>query len=160
MGDMVWAEVRSRGLELENEVVGKIANEMRERHGPGIWAERTVEAVHKSSPSPLIIIDGCRSQDEIIVFKKTFGNDLTVVALITNQRTRFERLKARAREDDIKTRDDLRARDQREVRCGLDKVMKAADIKLKNDGTVEDLRKGMDRILDDISRSGPMISKR
>lgn len=159
MGDMIWAEVRSRGLELENAVVGMIANEMREHHGPGIWAERTVEAVRKAPAAPLIIIDGCRSQDEIAVFERTFGNDLTVLAIIANQRTRFQRLKSRAREDDIRTLDDLRERDKREVRWGLDKVIMAADIKLRNDGTVGDLRKEMARILADMSGIGPKRTK-
>jgi dephospho-CoA kinase len=63
------------------------------------------------------------------------------------QRTRFERLKARARKDDIRTLEELRARDRREVRWGLDEVMKAADVKIRNDGTVEELRSAMDGLL-------------
>jgi dephospho-CoA kinase len=81
MGDAVWAEVRSRGLRLENEVVGKVANEMRKTHGPGIWAERTVEQVRKGRPAQLIIIDGCRSQAEVDVFRKEFGDDLLLVVI-------------------------------------------------------------------------------
>lgn len=155
MGDAVWAEVRARGLELENKAVGKVANEMRETHGPGIWAERTVEQVRKAKAAPLIIIDGCRSKDEVRVFKKEFGEDLFIVAIVAPQRTRFKRLKARARKDDIKTMDDLKARDRREVRWGLDKVMETAELKIKNNGTVEELRAAMDDLLDQIGKGRP-----
>lgn len=155
MGDMVWTEVRARGLELENEVVGKVANEMRDKHGPGIWAERTVEQVRKGGDAPLIIIDGCRSRAELDVFRKEFGADLYIVAIMAPQRTRFERLKARARKDDIRTLEELRARDRREIRWGLDEVMKAADVKIRNDGTVEELRLAMDGLLVRLAGEGP-----
>jgi dephospho-CoA kinase len=148
MGDAVWAEVRSRGLELENEVVGKIANEMRQTHGPGIWAQRTVELVRKAKPSKLIIIDGCRSHAELEIFQKEFGSDLQVVAIIATQKTRFQRLKARSRQDDIKTLADLKARDQREVKWGLDKVIKIAKIKVRNEGTEKELKQNMGHLID------------
>jgi dephospho-CoA kinase len=148
MGDAVWAEVRFRGLALENEVVGKIASEMRQTHGPGIWAMRTVELVRKAKPAKLIIIDGCRSHAEIDIFQKEFGPDLQVVAIIATQKTRFKRLKARSRQDDIKTLSDLKARDQREVKWGLDKVIKTAQIKVRNEGTEIDLKKSLGHLIE------------
>lgn len=148
MGDAVWAEVRSRGLRLENEVVGKVANEMRKTHGPGIWAERTVEQVRKGRPAQLIIIDGCRSQAEVDVFRKEFGDDLLLVVIEATQRTRFKRLKARARVDDIKTLKDLRARDRREASWGLADMMKVADVRIRNEGTVEELKAAMEGLLE------------
>lgn len=147
MGDAVWAEVKARGLELENEIVGKVANDMRESHGPGIWAERTVDMVRKGKKAPLIIIDGCRSQAELEVFRKAFGKDLFVVAIDADQGSRFKRLKARARKDDIRSIDDLKARDKREVRWGLDKVIAVADARIDNCGSVEELRTAMDDLL-------------
>lgn len=150
MGDAVWAEVRSRGLELENAVVGRIANEMRQKHGPGIWAERTLECIRKAKPSKLIIIDGCRSTFELDVFHKEFGADLYIVAIIATQKTRFKRLKARARADDIKTLADLRARDERERKWGLDVVIKAAQIKFRNEGSETELKNNMGRVIDEL----------
>jgi dephospho-CoA kinase len=147
MGDAVWAEVRSRGLKLENAVVGKIANEMRQSHGPGIWAQRTLDNVRTAKPSGLIIIDGCRSTQELDVFKKEFGSDLHVVAILATQKIRFKRLKTRARQDDIKTLADLRARDQREVKWGLDIVIKNANIKLRNEGTEAQLKQSMANLI-------------
>ena len=147
MGDTVWAEVRARGLELENEVVGKVANEMRDKHGPGIWAERTVELVRKARDASIIIIDGCRSRAEVEVFKREFGDDLSIIAIVAAQRTRFKRLKARSRADDIRTIEDLRARDRREARWGLEAVIKDADITIKNEGPVEELKAAMDGLL-------------
>ncbi len=153
MGDAVWAEVRSRGLELENVVVGKIANEMRQSHGPGIWALRTVELVRKARPSKLLIIDGCRSTFELEVFQKEFGADLHIVAIIATQRTRFKRLKARSRQDDIKTLADLRARDHRELMWGLDCVIKTAQIKVRNEGTEAELKESMGRLIEQLLRA-------
>ena len=45
MGDMVWDEVKKRGLELNDKNVGTIANEMRQKHGKDIWAKKTIERV-------------------------------------------------------------------------------------------------------------------
>ncbi len=42
MGDLVRDETRRRGLPLNNANVGRIASEEREKHGPGVWAQRAL----------------------------------------------------------------------------------------------------------------------
>lgn len=133
MGDCIWEEVRSRGLPLVDEVVGGVAHEMRERHGPGIWAERTLEKVRKLG-ADTVVIDGVRSMSEVDVFHRGLGSDFTLVALHASPRTRHARLLQRRREDEAATHDAVVARDRRELGWGIGEVIALADVVMVNDG--------------------------
>lgn len=150
MGDDVVDEVRSRGLPDDRTNVGRIASEMRESHGPAIWAVRTIERVRggEVGKAPIIIIDGCRSTAELDAFREAFGTDLLVLAITASEGTRFERLKERGRPDDITTIEELRERDSSELGWGLGEVMAAADITIENEGPVEDVQRRISEALD------------
>lgn len=132
MGDCIWEEVQSRGLPLVDEVVGGVAHEMRERHGPGIWAQRTLEKVQKLGAT-VVVIDGVRSMAEVEVFHQGLGTDFTLVALHASPRTRHQRLLARRREDEAATLEAIAARDRRELGWGIGEVVALADVVLVND---------------------------
>lgn len=153
MGDAVWDEVRSRGHELDKELVGQIAHEMRERHGPAIWAERTIEMVKLDPPAPLVIIDGCRSKAEIDAFKLEWGEDLQVLAIHATEEIRYQRLRSRARVDDIGSMEEFQERDARELKWGIGEVMLMADRTIDNDGPLEDTQKRLIDLLRTISSS-------
>ncbi|RKX48292.1 MAG: hypothetical protein DRP25_07625, partial [Thermotoga sp.] len=79
MGDCVWEEVRKRGLELNDENVGRIANEMREKYGKDIWAKRTFEKIDPSWD--IVVIDGIRNIEEVDFFREKLGKDFTLIAI-------------------------------------------------------------------------------
>ena len=133
MGDCVWEEVRARGLPLVDEVVGGVAHEMRERHGPGIWAQRTLEKVRKMGAEK-VCIDGVRSMPEVEVFRDALGHDFHLVALHASTRTRHGRLLRRGREDEAASEEAARARDRRELAWGIGEVIALADVVLLNEG--------------------------
>lgn len=147
MGDCVWEEVKARGLPLVDEVVGGVAHEMRERHGPGIWAQRTLEKVRKLGADQ-VCIDGVRSMAEVTVFHDALGTDFVLVALFASPRTRHRRLLARAREDEASSEEAARARDRRELAWGIGEVIALADVVLVNEGPDEAaFRRDVDRLL-------------
>ena len=74
MGDMVWDEVKKRGLDLTDENVGNIANEMRNKYGKDIWARRTIKKISQFSNIDKIVIDGIRNLEEINTFKKNHSD--------------------------------------------------------------------------------------
>ncbi|MGI0151453.1 MAG: AAA family ATPase, partial [Thermoplasmata archaeon] len=65
MGDLVREETRRRGLPLTNANVSRVANEDRERHGAGIWAQRVLPKLTETK----MLVDGCRSDTELSVFR-------------------------------------------------------------------------------------------
>jgi dephospho-CoA kinase len=134
MGDCVWEEVRARGLPLVDEVVGGVAHEMRERHGPGVWAERTLEKVRKLN-AETVLIDGIRSMHEVEVFHGGLGRDFVLVAIQASPEVRHARLLARGRADEAASEEAARARDRRELAWGVGEVIALADTVLLNQGT-------------------------
>ena len=147
MGQYVWDEARAQGLPLTDKDVGTLATRMRELHGPDIWANRTIEEVRKAPPAPLIIIDGCRSKAEHERFRQEFGDDMVIVAVRAPIESRFTRLKGPGRPDDIRTIEELKERDKRELAWGLDGMISAADLTIDNEGTKEDLHEAMVELL-------------
>ena len=146
MGDVVWEEVRARGLGLAEGSVGRVANEMREQHGPGIWADRTLERIRKTD-APLVVIDGVRSPAEIDAFRAALGHDFHLVALHASQDTRLERLLARHREDDVKDPEQFHGRDDRELAWGLGRAIALADAMIVNEGGIPDLEAQVEAVL-------------
>lgn len=143
MGDEVRNEARKRGLELNDENVGKIADEMRKKYGMDIWAKKCIE---KLSSEKIIVIDGIRNIEEVEAFRKRIKNFI-LVAIHASPKTRYERLMKREREDDSKNVEELKEREKRELSWGLGDVIAMADIVLINEGDLEEFREKVREIL-------------
>ena len=140
MGDIVRNFVLSLGLELKDEIVGKIASEERNKYGIDIWARRTLERVKNKKRT---LIDGVRCLEEVEVFKNALGEDAKLVGIFAPRKVRFERILNRGREDDIHSWDEFVAREMRELKWGLGNVFALADYMLLNTSTLEDFRKNV-----------------
>ncbi|HWG89885.1 MAG TPA: AAA family ATPase [Candidatus Thermoplasmatota archaeon] len=147
MGDAVWAEVQARGLPLTNESVGKVATEMRQKHGPGIWAERTVERIRATGNAGRVIIDGVRNPEEVDAFRRVLGHDFLLVAIHAAPSTRLQRLMERNRPDDVQDERQFHGRDERELAWGIGKVIALADVMIVNEDGVEELQEKVSRLL-------------
>jgi dephospho-CoA kinase len=145
MGDLVRDETRRRGLALNNANVGRIASEEREKHGPGVWAQRALPKLTETR----MLVDGCRSDSEVSVFRHNFG-DLFVLGIYASPETRYDRLSARRRSDDVDLQD-FYDRDRRELKWGIGAAFALADGMLVNEGSLEEFRRTaratLDRVL-------------
>ncbi len=157
MGDAIWAEVERRGLEFNEENVGRVATGMREEHGPGIWAERTLERI-RGTDARTVVIDGVRTLEEISTFREALGDDFTLVAVHASPATRRERLLGRGREDDVAGEEEFRARDERELGWGLGRAIALADIMLVNESTPEAFRTKVEALLERTDPAPPDAS--
>ncbi len=137
MGDFVWNEVKKRGVSLTSKNVGKIANEMRATHGSSIWAKKTVDAIKRMKDIKLVVIDGIRSTDELSYLRAQLSDSFHLVAITAPDRLRYERAKKRNREDDSSQDNDIKKRDERERRWGIEEVINAADETICNDSTLK-----------------------
>ncbi len=129
MGDVIRNEAQGRGIEPTDENLGKIAQELREKFGPEIIAEKCV-ALIKNLDSEVVFIDGLRSIAEVKTFRTSWK--FPIVAVVIDDNVRIERLSNRGRPDDPNTFEDLRERDQREIAFGLDDVIDNANYKINN----------------------------
>ncbi len=143
MGDAVWDETKKQGLLLNDKNVGKVANDMREKHGKDIWAKRTVEKIKLNVKEDCMVIDGIRNSEEIALLKKELDSNFIVIAVIASDTIRKKRILARGRKDDSKEIKDIEERDQRELGWGLGDVIKYADITIVNEGNLEEFHKAI-----------------
>ncbi len=146
MGDLVREETRRRGLQLTSANVGRVASEEREKHGGGVWAQRALPKLTETR----MLVDGCRSDAEVTVFRHNFG-DLFVLGIFSSPETRYDRMSARARNDDGPGLQEFFDRDRRELKWGIGNAFALADGMLINEGSLEQFRKNarteLERIL-------------
>jgi dephospho-CoA kinase len=144
MGDVVRDEVRRRKRPLTDQAVGSLAQEERQKHGYGVWAERTVPHVGEGPT----VVDGVRGRAELEVFRKAFGEGLRVVAIHASPRTRFERIRGRQRGDDVVSWEQFLRRDEREMGWGLAEVIATAEYMIVNEDDLASLESQAKAVLD------------
>lgn len=149
MGDLIWEEVKKRGLELKDENVGKIATEERKKFGYGIWAERTIKKI-KNLNEKVVIIDGLRGKEEIEVYRKAFKKHFVLIAIFSQRKKRYERIKARKRVDDIFTIENFNERDKRELKWGLGNSIALADYLIINEESLRKFRNKIKNLLKEL----------
>jgi len=150
MGDVIRSEAKKRNLDPSGSNVGKIAKELREKGGPAIIAKKCVDLIKKKTEE-IIFVDGIRSLSEVNIFRKSWK--FPIIAIIVDEKKRFNRLFERGRSDDPKSLKDLKERDDREIEFGLDKVLESADYKISNNSTIEDLKKNTRKVVIDIIKN-------
>lgn len=130
MGDVVREEAKRRGLEPNQENLGKTMLELREREGNNVIARRSILKIENVKEHK-IIVDGIRSPTEIAEFKRHFPN-FTLISIESSAETRFKRLYHRKRSDDPKSWKIFHERDQRELGVGLGEAITMAEYKIIN----------------------------
>ena len=137
MGDVIRNEARKKGLLPTDENLGRIAQELRKNGGDEIVAEKCVELINECKKSP-IFIDGIRSLAEVNVFRKYWK--FPVIAIVADDKLRFNWITHRARLDDSKSKSDIKERDKREINFGLNDVINSADYIIDNNSSITDLQ--------------------
>jgi dephospho-CoA kinase len=138
MGDVIRNEVKNRKLALNDENLGTVARELRQLGGLNVIAEKCVEWI-KELKNEIIIVDGLRSLNEVNVFRKYWK--VPIIAIILNNKKRFIRLSKRRRSDDPLSIEEFKKRDEREIYFGLKEVVEKADYKIKNNSSIDELKK-------------------
>ena len=143
MGDLVRDETRRRGLALTNANVARVASEERAKHGSAVWAQRALPKLTETR----MLVDGCRSDDEVTVFRHHFG-DLFVLGIYASPETRHARMSDRGRSDDGAALEEFYERDRRELKWGIGNAFALADGMLVNEGTLDELRRSARTMLE------------
>jgi len=146
MGDVVREEAAKCGLPPTDENIGGIGTALRRNEGMDAISKRCVPKI-RAYGGDVVVIDGTRNIEEVNYFKKQFGIDFKLVAINAPFDLRFERVKKRARSDDMTGIKDLKRRDEREKGWGLDKAMELADITIMNISSLKEFQGEIRKLL-------------
>ncbi len=101
----------------------------------------------ENSQAELIVVDGIRRMDDI-KYLRALPN-FKLVAIVADMKIRYERLLTRGEnsDDQNKTWEEFQADHQLETELTILDTMKAADIAINNDGSLENLQKQLDELV-------------
>ncbi len=135
-----------------------LAKEIFHAKGPDIIA-RYIVGLYGKDLCNNTIITGFRLIEELQYIRSQFPNSTKVVFIDVSERTRFERHLQRGRIEDIKTLLDFQEHDRQQWRFGLLPVAQdLADIKIENEGTIEDYHTQINALLGDAFSKLPGVS--
>src|SRR5213080_4383404 len=95
LSDVIREEIRSRGLEPTRDLLITIGNELRQRHGSRILAERILARIEDDKH---YVIDSIRNPSEVNAFRA--AKHFRLIRVEAPLEVRFQRIVARRRESD------------------------------------------------------------
>ena len=133
-------------LEHSRENMSGISTGLRNIFGQDLMAKVMAEDV-ANSQADLIVVDGIRRMDDIKYLRALPGFKL--VAIEADMKTRYERLLQRGEnpDDKNKTWEAFVADHQLETELTILDTIKAADMVVNNDASLEDLQKQLDNLV-------------
>ncbi len=139
MGDMIRAEVKSRGIEGGPAIYGEVAADLRAKYGEDVLAVRLADEVTELLKiHPIVVIEGMRGTAEYDIFNSRWKPNFSSIAITANQEVRFQRTQERGRSEDG-DRNQFEIREAREAGWGLYTLIENADYSLNNESSLEDL---------------------
>jgi len=139
MGDMIRAEVKSRGIDGGPTIYGEVAADLRAQFGDDVLAVRLADEVTELLKShPIVLIEGMRGTAEYEIFSSRWEPNFSSIAITANQEVRFKRTQERGRSEDG-DRKQFEIREAREAGWGLYTLIENADFSLNNESSLEDL---------------------
>lgn len=139
LSDVIREEVKRQGLPVTREHLIRTGNHLRATYGASVMADRILERI---DPDKNYVIDSFRNPFEVETFRRR-GN-FVLLHISADVRVRFDRVHARARENDPKTFEEfVRLESAEEVDSvsnqQLSKTAAFADIEIENNGTLQEL---------------------
>src|SRR5215467_338751 len=147
LSDAIREEIRSRGEEPTRERLIIVGNELRQRYGSNILAERVLAKIEDDKH---YVIDSIRNPAEVETFRT--AKNFKLIRIEAPAEIRFQRILSRQRESDPRTLEEFVALENREAEGddtsqNLVKVELMADHVLSNDTTLEKLYPKIDQLL-------------
>lgn len=147
--DYLTKKIKKLGLPINRDSMVSVANDLRKKHGGSYIAEQLFKIASKSKTN--CIIESLRTVGEVEALKDK-GN-FTLLAINANSKIRYQRIIQRASETDKISFEKFVKNEKREMesadptRQNLKKCIAMADILINNDGTISDLHKKIEIIL-------------
>ena len=145
-GQVTMDELKNRGLEKNEQNERAVREELRREYGPAAFAKLLLPSIEKAAEEGNTILDGLYSWSEYKCLKQHFGDDITIVAVITDRAVRYERLTTR--EIRPLTNEEAQSRDYAEIE-NLEKggPISIADKFVLNNGDVDSLSSQIEALI-------------
>ncbi|MDO8638209.1 MAG: AAA family ATPase [Candidatus Daviesbacteria bacterium] len=149
--DRIREAIRADGLEVTREKLLEFGGKLREEFGPEALAKLTWEKISREGVKKAVV-DSIRAKGEAEFFK-TLPN-FHLIAIDSDQKTRFERMKTRNRgESDPTTFEEFQKTEEVDISGGgrdVEAVIQMADFKIENNGTERKLHQKLDKLLEEL----------
>ncbi|MFH0832329.1 MAG: AAA family ATPase [Candidatus Aenigmatarchaeota archaeon] len=144
-GDVTDEFVKKKGLLLNEENERAAREALRKKCGMDAYAKLNDKRIDDALKKSDVVIDGMYSLEEYMYLKKKYPN-ISVVAINAAPELRYKRLAARA----IRplTQNEAKTRDMAEImNTNKEKTIANADFKVMNDGSINELRESVKKII-------------
>src|ERR1051326_281208 len=146
LSDVIRDEIRARGLTATRDRLITVGNELRQKYGASVLAERVLAKIEDDKH---YVIDSIRNPAEVDAFRA--AKHFKLIRIEAPAEVRFQRILSRRRESDPRTLEDFVALENREAEGddtsqNLVKVELMADHTLTNSGTLETLYPQIDAL--------------
>jgi len=147
--DFLTEEILKRGLEPNRDNMIFVANELRKNFGPSYIVEKLYETAKSVDGNS--VIESIRCPGEVTALKNK--GDFVLFSVDADVETRYSRIVGRAGTTDRVSFDEFLNQEQREMNSNnpneqnLQKCIDMADYKIKNDWTIDELNKKVEKVL-------------
>lgn len=141
-GDVVINELKSRGLEVNENNERMIREELRKNYGMGVMAMKSINAIKSYLKAGNVVVESLYSWAEFKILKSEFGDNLKLLTVYTTKDLRYKRLSER--EYRPLTNEQAMSRDLSEIE-NLDKggAIAYTDYLVINDSELSDLKNNL-----------------
>ena len=145
-GGVTMKELEKRGLDRNEANERAVREELRATYGPAAFAHLLLDEIREKREKAPVCLDGLYSWSELKVLREAFGEGLTVLAIVTERKKRYERISKR--EIRPLTPAEAQSRDTAEIE-NMEKggPIAMADLFLFNDDDIESFRENTREII-------------
>lgn len=131
MGDIIRENAIGKKIEMNDENLGKLMKDLRQKYGNEIVAKLTLQKIKElDNDKNFIAIDGIRSYEEFEILKNL--DFVKLLAIHASSNTRFNHIRLRDRTDSPSTYEQFLQRDKREIDVGISEAIALADEIISN----------------------------
>ncbi|MGM9881453.1 MAG: AAA family ATPase [Bacilli bacterium] len=150
-GGVTMDKLTEENLEITPENEKMMREKLRHDYGMGAYAIILLPKIKALSKDNNVVLDGLYSWDELKILKEELGNNLKVVAIITDKKIRYQRLSIRKVRP--LTKEEASKRDISEI----ENIAKAgpiayADYYIINNSSIESYKERLIEVLEDIEK--------
>ncbi len=156
LSDAIRTYLAQQGLQPTRDQMIATGRQLRQEGGPGVLAAKTLETI---APGADCIVDSVRNPAEVTELRKR--PDFILLDVQAGERTRYQRLRERARAGDAVTFEEFQRQELAELQSGdtaaqqLLATADLADIVVPNDGDIGDLHVFLEDLLGRLRKRFP-----
>ncbi|MEA2006960.1 MAG: AAA family ATPase [Patescibacteria group bacterium] len=147
--EALFEEINKLGLERNWKNEKKMRVGLRKKQGKGVFAKLSLDKIKNGlKQSDVVLIESLYSWSEYKIIKRIFGDAFKVIAIYSSPAVRFSRLRGR-KVRPMKTYKEFEERDASEIEVAeKGGPIAAADYMVINEGTKEEFKEKLDRIME------------